>query len=480
MTETKETIALIIQLRKTLQSWSRGAHAVAADSNVLHWQKVNIESFTSVLENLGLSATALRQARDEYPDLVAKTQQRVTFLSNELLNLESDIKLGPLPPEAALAAALKIDDQCKEFKPDIALLINYHKTMAAGSKTLKENLNFRSFIPQARMQAGGKNKSLFETGYTIYLTVSDEPDIEHEENVTNMFSFLNKAIKLHEAITQTPLPTTLPPIITSFLDHQRDLCLEGCKQIRLFVNFVSAYFQSEMDYIKSFQANLDRLKGQPLTELLLEIHSQIDAAGNCVQAFSHKKFLLEDIQKTDSLLTNIETFHQLLVSDFIPYLEGQVDKKNGILNPRTLAAVRSRKYFSGLSGLWRFVRMLLLSMNINTLISTDVLEDKIAEAIGSAALFFKSDAPDNEKISDFIESFFVDYKRPFPHDELVAITRKSLVTYATILDKVFAKYKPRKLVLDAEDQDVVALGRLSAKIEIRTDTLMKYREKFEF
>ncbi|MBU0679889.1 MAG: hypothetical protein KKD73_00555, partial [Proteobacteria bacterium] len=134
---------------------------------------------------------------------------------------------------------------------------------------------------------------------------------------------------------------------------------------------------------------------------------------------------------------------------------------------------------TGLKGLWRFVRMLLLSMNVNAFISTEELEEKIAKAIGSCSFFFKQEAEDSEKISMFIDNFFSDFKRPFPHDELIAMTKKSIVTYATILEKVFFKYKPKQPVSDDDDQVVMALGRLAAKIEIRTDTLMKYREKFE-
>ncbi|MBU0682647.1 MAG: hypothetical protein KKD73_14620, partial [Proteobacteria bacterium] len=392
MTQDKDTNTLLSQLKKTLETWRQRAQGISTDPNVLHWQKVNIESFASVLEDLGLSSTNLRRARDNYPDLAQKVLQRVAFLSNELHNLESDIRLGPLPLEIAQASALKIEDQCKELKPDINILFGYHKTLVDSSKTLKENLNFHSFIPQARMQASGKTKSLFETGYSIYLTVAANQDMEHEENITNMFTYIDKVTKLQAAIEQTAIPAALPPIVAAFLKQQLKLCIEGCKQVRLFINFVSDYFQSEMDYIKSFQRNLDRLKAQPLTELLLEIQSQTDGASKCIQAFTHKKFLMDDIQKTSLLLSSVETFHRILTTDFIPYLESQVDKKNGLLNPHTIAAARSRKYFTGLKGLWRFVRMLLLSMNVNAFISTEELEEKIAKAIGSCSFFFKQEA----------------------------------------------------------------------------------------
>jgi hypothetical protein len=308
--------------------------------------------------------------------------------------------------------------------------------------------------------------------------VAGNQDIEHDENITNMFIYIDKVAKLQEAIERTVIPATLPLIVAAFLNQQLKLCVGGCNQVRLFINFISDYFQSEMDYIKSFQTHLDHLKTQPLTELLLEIQSQTDGASKCIQAFTHKKFLMDDIQKTSLLLTSVETFHRILTTDFIPYLESHVDKKNGLLNPHTIAAARSREYFTGMKGLWRFVRMLLFSMSVNTFISTVELEEKIAKAIGSCSFFFKQEAKDSEKISMFIDNFFSDYKRPFPHDELIAMTKKSIVTYATILEKVFFKYKPKQPE-DDDNQGVMALGRLSAKIEIRTDTLMKYREKFE-
>ncbi len=479
MAPDKDVHTLIVDLKKTLETWRQRGQGISSDANVLHWQKVNIESFASVIEDLGLKPTALRQARDNYPGHAQKVLQRIAFSANELNNLESDIKLGPLAPDIAQAAAHTIEEQCKELKPDVDKLLAYHKILAGSSKTLKEKLNFYSFIPQARLQASGKKKSLFETGYTIYLTVADIQNFEHEENITNMFVYINRVTKLQKAIENTEIPT-LPAIVTSFINQQLNLCLEGCSQVRFFINFVSDYFQTEMDYIKSFQTNLDRLKSQPLTELLLEIHSQTDAASKCIQAFAHKKFLLEDIQKANRLLSSVETFHRLLATNFIPYLEAQVDKTNGLLNPQTLAHARSKKYFTGLQGLWRFVRMLLFSMNVTALISPEELEDKIAQAIKGCSFFFKQEVKENSEISGFINNFFSDYKRPFPHDELVDMTKKSIVTYATILEKVFLKYKPQYEVNEeGEQQETMTLGRLSSKIEVRSENLRKYRLKFE-
>lgn len=479
MTQHSDTLSLLSKLKKTLETWRQKSRAITADSNVLLWQKVNIESFASVLENLGLSATNLRRARDNHPGQAQEVLQRVSLLSNELYNLESDIKLGPLAPEIAQAAALKLEQQCKELKSDVDQLLAYHKTLAGSSKTLKENLNFYSFLPHARQLASGKKKSLFETGYTIFLTVSDSRDIAHDENVTNMFSYLARASKLREAIRETEIPP-LPAMIRSFLDQQLKLSLAGCEEVRLFINFVSDYFQSEMDHIQSFQKNLDRLKSQPLTELLLEIPGQTEAASKCLQRFTHKKFLMEDIQKANQLLGYVEAFHQALTTHFFPYLEIQVDKKNGLLNPHTLAVARSRKYFTGMKGLWRFVRMLLFSVGAQSLISQEDLENKISEAINSCSFFFKQEAQDSKEINNFIDSFFTDYKKPFPHDELVDITKKSIITYATLLNKVFLKYKPKQTAGGEEQQEIsLALGRLAGKIEIRTENLLKYRKKFE-
>ena len=480
MAPNRDTQTLILQLKKTIDSWRKEAMGISSDPNVLHWQKVNIESFASVLEDLNLSPTDLRRARDGYPTIAETVLHKVTFLANELHNLESDIRLGPLSPEIAQAAALKIEEQCLEVKPDIDKILGFHKILAGSSKTLKEKLNFYSFLPQARMQASGKNKSLFETGYSIFLTVSDKRDIEHDENVTNIFSYLAKVSKLQKAIEETEVPA-LPPIATSFLDQQLTLCEEACKQVKLFISFVGDYFQAELDEIEFFQKNLESLKSQPLTELLLEIQSQTDAASKCLQRFTHKKFLLEDIQKAKRLLNYTEQLHKALNDHFISYLAGQVETRNGLLNPQTLAIARSKKYFTGVKGLWRFIRMLLFSMNVNALISRDELEEKITEAVSDCSFFFGQESQDNHKISSFIDNFFSEYKRPFPHDELTDMTRKCIVTYATILEKVFIKYQPPldKNSDDNEQNRVMSLGRLSSKIEIQADNLKKYRQKFE-
>jgi hypothetical protein len=79
-----------------------------------------------------------------------------------------------------------------------------------------------------------------------------------------------------------------------------------------------------------------------------------------------------------------------------------------------------------------------------------------------------------------MDKLFSDYKRPFPHDELADITKKCIVTYATILDKVFLKYKPKQT--DPDDLlwgDIIPLGTLAAKIKHHSENLMKFRQKFE-
>ncbi len=479
MTEQNQAKSLITQLNKTVSSWRQLAEGITTDQNVLHWQKVNIESFNTVIESLNLNPVELRKARDNYADLAYKALQRLALSANELNNLESDMKLGPLAPDVALAAAQKIEEQCQELKPDIDTLASFHKTLVESSKTLKENLNFLTFLPQARLQAAGKNKSLFETGYSIYLTITDDEEVEHDENVTNMFRYFARAAKLHDTIAQTEVPP-LPAMVTSFVDQQIKVCLDGCEQVKYFITFVGDYFKTEFETIKSFQSRLDNLKEQSLTEVLLEIPSQTNAASKCIQGFSHKKFLLEEIQKANQLLSSIETFHDTLTNSFFPYLVTQVDKKNGLLNPATLARARSKKYFTGFKGLWRFILMLLFSFGANTLISHEELEEKIEEAIRRCSFYFKQTNEENVLINQFTDDFFSEYKQPFPHDELVAITKKCIVTYATILEKVFIKYKSKQAIIDEDQpQASLALGRLGAKIEIRTENLEKYRKKYE-
>ncbi|PLX47814.1 MAG: hypothetical protein C0613_12850 [Desulfobulbaceae bacterium] len=478
MTHENGTSTLINSLKQSLETWHRQTQTISSDPNALNWKRVNIESFTSVIENLGLSSIKLRRARDSFAELIQEILHQITLLSNALHNLESDIKHGQMAPEIAKAAAHKIEEQCQELKQEMDKLLDHHKILVEGCKTLKENLNFYTFLPQARQLSSGKQKSVFETGYTIYLTVADDPDVEHNENVRNIFTYLGKVKKLQENIEQTKLPP-LPAMVSSFVKQQLNICRSSCEQVHFFIHFVSDYFQSEKAHIKAFHDNLNQLKSHSLTELLLEIPSQTEVAGRCIQRFTHKKFLMDEIQKAYRLLLFVEYFLDLLTTDFIPYLQKQVSRKNGLLNPQTLAMARSRSYFNGIRGLWRFVRMLLFSFSAQSLISQNILEEKIAEAINTCPTFFSTESPDNNQTTSFINSFFDEYKSPFPRDELVDITKKSMLTYASILFKVFHKFKAEPEEGVEEEHRVMTLGRLSDKIEIRAENLRKYREKFE-
>ena len=70
------------------------------------------------------------------------------------------------------------------------------------------------------------------------------------------------------------------------------------------------------------------------------------------------------------------------------------------------------------------------------------------------------------------ESYFIQYNAPFPHDELMEVAKKCLITYGTILEKVMFRYK-----VPEGNVNHYSLGRLSGKIEVRKANLKKYRQK---
>lgn len=102
----------------------------------------------------------------------------------------------------------------------------------------------------------------------------------------------------------------------------------------------------------------------------------------------------------------------------------------------------------------------------------EILEEKLRDLLVNCNKFFNQKEEDLKQMTTFIESYFNMYNAPFPHDELIDVGKKCLVTYGTLLEKVMFRFKEEK-----NNPKKYSLGHLSGKIEVRMSNLKKYRKK---
>ena len=452
-----------------LKEFEKEAKEISINKDVLAWQKVNIDSFTEVIEALGLPDN-LRQARDTYPAIASSVLKSIAGLQNSIANLNADIKLGPLPAIKAIPQAQKIEFETLELKPSLEKLHQCKAALESSTIVLKKNLNLTTLLPLARELATGKKKSVFETGFSIYLITTREAGFE-EEGQINMYSFFDKATLLQKEITELNVQG-LSTMASDMINRQIRLCHDGLQEVKDFILFVEDYIKKDTENINIFHAQLAELQRQPLTDILFNIPAETEKVGACIRDFTHKKFLLEEVDRATQLLLMIKKFYQLLKDHFLDYLLEQNSLENGLLNPDTLAQARSAHFFNGINGFWRTVRIFWGTLSGKEAISQEILKEKLNLIMTECSHYFGHQQEDYESLAAFIESHFNTYNAPFPHDELIEFAKKCLMTYGTILEKVMFRYKA-----DKNETNSYSLGRLSGKIEVRTTNLQKYRKK---
>lgn len=469
MPDIKQAKDILSQCKKKLTTFKLEAKEISANKDVQAWQKVNIDSFVDIIESLGLPDD-LRQSRDTYPTIAANVLKEITTLKNNIDNVEADLRLGPIPATEAISLAQKIQQQTAQLVPATKQLQICKTSLESSSITLKNNLNLHTLLPLARDLATGKKKSIFETGFTIYLITAREPGFA-EEGQVNMYTYFDKSSLLKKKIDQIDT-TGLSKMNNSMISQQVRLCQDALQEVRDFILFIEKYVEKDIENINIFHTQLAQVTKKPLTDILFNVPSEIEKVGACIRDFTHKKFLIEELDRAAQLLLMVEQFYTILKDHFLDYLHEQSHLENGLLNPGTLAKARTNSYFQGLHGIWRMIRIFLSSFSQANVISAEILEEKLQDILNNCSHFFGHDEKDQQQIATFLDTYFAEYNTPFPHDELLDLAKKCLITFGTIQQKVMFRYK-----LATEEGNNFSLGRLSGKIEVRMSNLKKYRKK---
>ncbi len=470
MPDLQEAQAILSKCTKKLSTYQKEAREISVNKDVIAWQKVNIDSFTDIIEALGLPDD-LRQSRDNYPGIASNVLREIRTLQNNIANLEADINLGsPIPVVEAMTQARKIQQQTNNLSPAMEQLRKCKVGLESSSIALKKNLNLQTLLPLARASATGKKKSVFETGFEIYLITTRDEGFE-EEGQINMYTYFTKATLLQKKIAK-PMADNLPPLAYSMVSQQLRLCHEALQEVKDFVLFVENYVKKDIKNISIFHSQLAEVTNKPLTDILFNIPAETEKVGACIRDFTHKKFLLEELDRAAQLLLMVEQFFQIFKDYFIDYLHEQSHQKNGLLNPETLAKARASSYFKGITGIFRMIRIFLGSFNKQDAITEEILAEKLHSILQNCTIFFGHGEDDQQEVTTFLETYFANYTSPFPHDELLDVSRKCLSTFGMLLQKVMFRYKA-----DHNNVNTYSLGRLSGKIEVRMSNLQKYRKK---
>lgn len=470
MPDLQEAQDILNECHKKLSIFQREVRKISVSKDVMAWQKVNIDSFTNIIEALGLPDD-LQQSRDNYPTIASNVLKEIRTLQNNIANLEADIKLGsPIPVTEAMAQARKIQQQTTNLSPAMKQLHKCKVGLESSSIALKKNLNLQTLLPLARESATGKKKSVFETGFEIYLITTRDVGFE-EEGQTNMYTYFNKATLLQKKVGEI-VTDNLSPMAHSMVSQQLRLCHDALQEVKDFVLFIENYVKKDIKNISIFHTQLAEVTNKPLTDILFNIPAETEKVGACIRDFTHKKFLLEELDRAAQLLLMVEQFFQIFKDHFLDYLHEQSHQQNSLLNPETLAKARASSYFKGLKGIFRMIRIFFGSFNQKDIITREILEDKLHNILQNCSIFFSKGEDNQQKMTTFLETYFANYTSPFPHDELIDVSQKCLSTFGMLLQKVMSKYKA-----DQDNVNTYSLGRLSGKIEVRMSNLQKYRKK---
>ncbi len=469
MTDIKHATDLLSQCKNNLQDYKRQAEEISQNQAVIDWQNVNIDSFSTIIDDLGLPPD-LRQSRDSYPGIVRSLLKEINSLKNSIENLEADISLRSLPAREAVPQAQRLTAQVLELVPSVDKLHRCKTELESSSIALKKNLTIKSLLPLARNSVDDKKKPIFETGYSIYLITTRETDLD-TEGLVNMYTYFDQASHLQSKITELRAEG-VSKMATPLINRQLRICNDGLQEVKDFVLFIEDFLKKDMDHINVFHSELAEVTQKPLTDILFALPHQTLKVSACIRDFTHKKFLIEELDRAAQLLLMVQQFYTIFHDQFLGYFREQTSTENSLINPATLAKARAASYFGGLAGIWRLIRIFCGTFKQHPVISQEILQHKLQKLLENCTHCVSHNEEDLEQISALIDSSFHHYTAPFPYNDLVNVAKKCIMTYGTILEKMMSRYKTSK-----DDPNMYSLGRLSGKIEVRTANLQKYRQK---
>ncbi|MBI5556052.1 MAG: hypothetical protein HY885_00280 [Deltaproteobacteria bacterium] len=477
MENTKESIAGI----KTFLNRCRAeAQNISRDPVIRLWNSVEIEKYTSVLDDLGINHRELLKAANDYQKTAGAMLRAVITRENELENLEADLRLGTLSVKDTAAMTAKLQHDCRELQPLQATIRKYAAILFGTATAIQEKLSLHTLIPLARAEAAksARHREMFEEGFKVYRLVT--PDSNFLGQDVTIDDYRAKAEQLEAKFRKLELPR-IPELGKIIIMYQIDTCLAVFKDIHSFLGSVTHSLRGEIKKIDAISAAIDELRSKPFSEILSSLPKEGKRLHKSINEFFYKSSYMKETENVALLLYNLKTLYEALRYSYLPHIAKATKEPKSRLNPQIIAFEHGHGYFKGLKGIIRRFKIAFLSTEASESLNEEILAQKIFIALTTCPDYYCCGNKEPARIPAFafIDGIIGNFRKPYPYEDIFLLTKNAIDAYGSLIERDFSVFQtePRPEI-DGEENALssimapeVILGRLMVKIESRIDHL---------
>ena len=445
------------------------------------WKKVDFHSLEPILTTLGISSE-LHFYCKQYHEKAKKLSRETSLLTNELENIEADVLLKPSRSPQVLSAAQNFAHDCRQnLEPRLDDLLGLRTNLKLADQALKERLSLAGLIELARTQTTNQKKIIFDTGYAYFSIIADEND--GQNNAKTIQDHFAAAATLERQLEEIELPD-LPPILHDIINQQIKTGLEATAATKDFITFCTNSCKTELNNAKEFHDRLNALRDMEIQEITSQLQPVAEKLSAIICEFYYKADLVKNIDRLEILGQDLRLLLETFKGNFLEELASRTGTETSPLHPAGLAQKMSKNYFAGIKGLLRIIKLLFGSASGRQMISETELKEKLQTILSTCSLYCSDSKNAIEKMKKFIHGHLEMYQKPFPYNELFAVSKKIIVQYGETVEKEIFRYQinPSRGT-DREDEDApgqnqlpgkkISLGRLIARIEARASALQR-------
>ncbi len=467
MENTEETIAGIKTILSQCRSESQG---ILSDPIVRQWSNIDIEPHAAFLADLGINRQEVASAVSGYRKTVGDTLQQVTRLENELSNLEADLRLNSLADNEAQRMTRKLLTAARELQVHLARIRKSKEILVAAAKDIQEKLSLNDLLQIARAEAArsAREREIFEKGYMVFKLVTQSNN--SKEDFLNVHDVSAKADRIEAKFRQLDLPA-IPELAKVILICQIDTCYEALQEIHHFLAFINRSLKGEITQIDIINEDIRSLRSKPFAIILESLAKEGKKLGRNISEFQYQANFIKEIENTEQLLENLQTFYESLRYCYFPHLGVAIKEKGFCLSPQVIAAEIGSGYFRGLRGIIRRIKLALSTTDSSQRLDEEILSQKIFIALSSCPYYYCGNSEDEARLPAFIDGLISKFSKPYPYEDLYRLINEAITAYGSLMEKDFAQFKAEKRQDPAEDNSPsppnsaeVLLGRLLNKI----------------
>lgn len=443
------------------------------DRQLTQWDNVNFEKYSDEITLFGLPA-GMERARDQHHKLSLTILKQIEKFENELGAITLDIQRKVISPEKALFLAEKTDLESADLEKSASEWSSYAQCLLEANRLLREKLTVSSLLTLACSVVNKNKKAMVEEGYSFYLSITlDKPSTG---NLPTLQGYFTQAVQLEKILRDIDLGS-LAGLPAAIVNQQLKTAINATDQLKLFIEGFRQNLPGECQAISDIQNQLTELHNAEVSTCLEEIEQLTAKLSKNLISLRHKKRSYKQYEFLPLILQEVKKFHDAMISRIIPDLKEKIAKPGSPLNPATLATELAAEYFMGLKGFIRAVKHLFGSLGGRQTVRLADLQQTIFTVLTTCETYYGNADSEIGKLQNFLDEQLEGYSKPFPHETLFQLLKKSIHLYGSGVEKYLLGCKMDSSLPVDEDGTISSsgqggtLGRLLSKIEIRTANL---------